>query len=629
MSETLVAAVTAHLWQSTLVMGVTWLATLALRTNRPRVRYWLWVAASVKFLVPFSWLVSLGAQFEWRTAPPITQPAATFVMEQILAPPVVTAAPAPAPMPVQPVAALPWVLASVWVLGCVVVLFWWWRQSRPLRTALREAKPIELAPEHDVEDLVVLSSVSTIEPGVVGVWRPILLLPNGLVERLTSTQLKAVIAHERCHIRCYDNLAAAIHMLVETLFWFHPVVWWLERRLVDERERACDEAVLIAGNDPVDYAEGILTVCRYTVSAPLACVTGVSGADLRARIESIGRNHRGAHMTVSRRIAVAFFGLVLIGVPVVSGVVSAIPLLPVGQEPTTPVFFEVAAVRLNKSGERSADFGDRPGGRFEARNTPLHRLILEAYRISENQLVDAPEWTRNERFDVNAKLEREAPIVRGGQSGERQLALRSLLAQRFKLTVHRESRQVPMYALVMARADRKPGPGLKPSATDCSPQAVQKRIAAAQAGQAVTGMCGRRVNTGRIQFGGYPLSEFVRVFQYGGRNVIDRTGLTGSWDFELTFTPDRMELQPGQEPPPFDPNGPSLSAALQEQLGLKLEPITGTIEVLVVDRVERLDAQDAVDPLSLGAAVQPESTSDVVEGQGASVRRQPRISIGR
>src|SRR4030095_15277538 len=144
-------------------------------------------------------------------------------------------------------------------------------------------------------------------------------------ERLTSSQLKAVIAHERCHIRCHDNLAAAVHMLVEAVLWFHPLVWWIERRLIDERERACDEAVLRAGNDPTDYAEGILTVCRFTMRAPLACVTGVSGADLRTRVESIVRNELGAQMTLSRRLAVVFFGLVLIGVPIVAGVVTATP----------------------------------------------------------------------------------------------------------------------------------------------------------------------------------------------------------------------------------------------------------------------------------------------------------------
>ena len=103
-----------------------------------------------------------------------------------------------------------------------------------------------------------MSSPWTFEPGVVGIWRPVLLLPEGLADRLTPAQLNAVIAHERCHVGRHDNLAAAVHMLVEAIFWFHPLVWWIERRMIDERERACDEAVLRAGNDPDEYAEGIL-----------------------------------------------------------------------------------------------------------------------------------------------------------------------------------------------------------------------------------------------------------------------------------------------------------------------------------------------------------------------------------
>jgi len=599
MIESLSSEMIAHLWQSTLVIGVVWLATLALQANRARVRYWLWTTASVKFLVPFSWLVALGAQFEWRTAPAITQPAATFVMEQVLAPPVLAAASyTPA---TQPTAVWPWVLASVWAVGFFVVLFWWWRHWRPVGTALLQARPITLGFDCNIADLAVMSSPSTLEPGVVGIWRPVLLLPEGLVDRLTAAQMNALLAHERYHIRCHDNLAAAVHMLVEALFWFHPLVWWIERRLIDERERACDEAVLHAGNDPADYAEGILTVCRFTVRAPLACVTGVTGSDLRARIESIVRKELGARMTLSRRVAVALVAVALIGVPIVAGVVKAeTPLLAVGQEPSAPVVFEAAAVRPNTSGEIRQLTQDPPGGRFTATNATLRLLILQAYQIGEDQLVGAPDWTRTERFDINAKLEREPPSVPLGQPGERRLALRSLLAERFKLVVHRETREMPMYALVMARPDRKPGPMLTPSSTDCSPAAREALIAAAKAGKPmpVPGTCGTRVNTGRIQFGGYPISEFVKAFSYDGRSVIDRTGLTGNWDFVLTFTPDQLPVpRPGQELPPFDPNGPSLPTAMQEQLGLKLESIRGPMEVLVVDRVERLDAPDAIDAL--------------------------------
>ena len=133
MIESLSSELIAHLWQSTLVVGVVWLMTLALRGNRARVRYWLWTAASVKFLVPFSWLVSLGAQFEWRSAPAIAQPVVTFVMEEILAPPVIAAV--TSTPTAQPTAVWPWVLASVWVVGFVVVLFWWWREWIPLESS--------------------------------------------------------------------------------------------------------------------------------------------------------------------------------------------------------------------------------------------------------------------------------------------------------------------------------------------------------------------------------------------------------------------------------------------------------------------------------------------------------------
>ena len=178
-----------------------------------------------------------------------------------------------------------------------------------------------------------------------------------------------------------------------------------------------------------------------------------------------------------------------------------------------------------------------------------------------------------------------------GELGERHFALQSLLAKRFNLVVHRETRELPLYALVMSRADRKPGPKLRSSSADCSPEAMPARIAATQAGQPLA--CGTLVNTGRIQSGGRRMSDLARTLSslpFIGRAVVDRTGLTGRWEFELTFTPDLDQLppQPGREPSTFDPTGASLFTAFQEQLGLKLEAQTGPVEVLVIDHVEHL-----------------------------------------
>lgn len=224
----------------------------------------------------------------------------------------------------------------------------------------------------------------------------------------------------------------------------------------------------------------------------------------------------------------------------------------------------------------------------------MAHLIREAYDIEDNQIVSAPEWTlrtSGERFDITARFDQ---VPGGGDAGHDravQAALRTLLAERFNLVVRRETREAPMYALVMARRDGQPGPMLKRVPLDCrTPEGRKAREARVAAGQG-PGVCGMRVRTGLMEVGGYTMADFARgLSPYNGRSVLDRTGLTGIWAFELRFMPDEPPPppQPGREPPPpIDPNAPPLLTAMQEQLGLKLEPTRGTTEVLIVERVER------------------------------------------
>src|SRR5256886_3836753 len=182
-------------------------------------------------------------------------------------------------------------LVVVWSCGGAAVLFFWCLRWRRIHVALSRGQAVKSGREFEALrrregsagitrqiDLVVSSFA--LEPGILGIFRPVLLLPKGISDRLTDAQLHAILVHELCHVRRRDNLAASIHMMVEALFWFHPMVWWIGARMVEERERACDEEVLRLGNAPDDYAEGILNVCKLYLESPLACVSGITGSDL-------------------------------------------------------------------------------------------------------------------------------------------------------------------------------------------------------------------------------------------------------------------------------------------------------------------------------------------------------------
>src|SRR6185503_11690697 len=172
----------------------------------------------------------------------------------------------------------------------------------------------------------VRTAPTVLEPGVVGLRRPVILLPAGIESYLTAGQFAAIVAHEVCHIRRRDNLTAAIHMAVEALFWFHPVVWWIGSRLVSTREQACDEHVITETAEAVAYAEGIVTICRRYVETPLMNVAGVSGADVKARIDSILASRIGLNLTLPKRLALITAAVVSLVVPMVTGAIDAAAL---------------------------------------------------------------------------------------------------------------------------------------------------------------------------------------------------------------------------------------------------------------------------------------------------------------
>src|SRR6185312_6385012 len=148
----------------------------------------------------------------------------------------------------------------------------------------------------------VCSTPLNLEPGVFGILRPVLLLPEGIRERLNDSQLQAIVAHELCHVRQRDNLTAAMHTVVEAVFWFYPAVWWIKNRLLEERERACDEAVLESRQEATVYAEGILNVCKLYAEAPMSCVARVTGSDLKKRIVRILSKQVARKLDLGRKV---------------------------------------------------------------------------------------------------------------------------------------------------------------------------------------------------------------------------------------------------------------------------------------------------------------------------------------
>jgi uncharacterized protein (TIGR03435 family) len=629
-----------HLWQSTLFAAAMALLAMALRRNRASVRHWLWLAASIKFLVPFAALMALGSQFEWGTAAPIAQSELALALDLVSQPfanvdfagdaagTTTGAAPLPSPGPwangVWPVA-----LATIWVLGSIATVTAWgvrWRRvAVAARAAVSATEGRELYALRRLERAAGITrqiglrlSAGALEPGVFGVFRPVLLWPASIGSRLSDQQVDAIIAHEIAHVRRRDNLAAAVHMVVQAVFWFHPLVWWLSARLVDERERACDQDVIRLGSEPDVYAEGILKTVQYCVESPLVCVAGVTGSDLKRRIEEIMHNRAGLALNSWKKLLLLAAGVVTFAGPILLGGVNA----PVAaQTPTAPnltesdLTFESASVKPNRSGEMRVMMRNLPGGAYEATNVTARAMIQQAMAIAEFQLIGAPVWLDTERYDVLAK----SPA--GSQPSEFVQRYRNLVEERFKLKTHRETREMPVYALVLSRTDGKLGAQMLPSKSDCSPEGMAAMRAqmgagapavAAGAGRGPIPMmmpaiaplgearpCTNMRTGGQIMAGGSTLAEIARLLQQNtGRIVLDRTGLTGRYDFDLKFTPDPgiqgrgpgggLPPEPGpQNVRPIDPDALTVFTALQEQLGLKLESTRGPVDVVVIDSVER------------------------------------------
>ena len=601
----MITGVMTHLWQTTLFVGAAWLLTLALRNSQAHVRHWVWFAASAKFLLPFSVLVGLGAVAPRHAAMPV-RPAWVDTVGQIGDP--LTALPAAAARSVVTAnGAVANYLAvgalSLWACGFAAIAVCWLVRWKRVLVIRRAATPMD-TPGSAKYAVPVMSSPNLDEPGVFGVFRPVLLLPEGIGERLNPAQLDAILAHELCHVCRRDNLTSAIHMAVQAVFWFHPLVWWLGARLLDERERACDEEVLRLGNQPRIYAEGILNVCKLYVESPLACVSGVTGANLKRRIEQIMTRRVAGGLSPARKLLLAGAALLALVGPVIIGMLGgphlgAQPLgTPIVATPSGPKF-EVASIKpapITNAGPPT-DAGIKiDGARVDIRYWSIRQLILRAYGLPAYQL-SGPGWTYDLRFDVAATFPERATRDQLPQM------LQWLLADRFGLVAHTETKELPGFALVIGKG------GLKIKASEPDPDAPPEPASSnrlERAGQLqdrlfsyddkALGMVSWKVMPGVLhaEFKRMPMEALAQLVADRLRApVINMTGLDGEYQMTLDLPiPGSSTSVPGVElPPELEPVSVSLFSTV-ERLGLKLVQRKSPIEVLVVDNVNRVPTEN-------------------------------------
>jgi len=461
----------------------------------------------------------------------------------------------------------PAILIGVWVFGFVIACICWFRLWRRIRAIRRVATPLSLNLA-----IEVFSSSAHLEPGVFGIHKPVLLLPAGITARLSPSQLEAVLAHELCHVRRRDNLTATIHMAVEAIFWFHPLVWWIRERLVEERERACDEDVLRVTGDPQVYAEGIPNVCRFYLESPLVCVSGVTGSNLKKRIETIMANRTAVSLNFVRILLLAAAAVAAIAGPIAIGILYALPsraqAFPETQAETAPHAFDAASVKPTQGGRtRSIE-----PGRITYLDTALGEFITMAYGLKRYQ-VSGPDWIMN--ADRSGRYDLVATTGSPVSADEIKRMLGPLLVERFHLAFHRETRELPVFALVVAKG----GPKFK------------------QPGDGGGALPPTPDGTGGFSYKNWSMAtlvDWLSVLPSVGRPVIDRTGIEGRYSFNANLfdlpkdaSPLDMKVAIGRSDA-----GDVLFSTLPEQLGLKLESQKAPIEILVVDHADKVPVEN-------------------------------------
>ena len=385
--------------------------------------------------------------------------------------------------------------------------------------------------------LVVSGFVQT--PAVVGWLRPAILLPAGAIAGIAPEYVEALLAHELAHIRRHDYLVSVAQRVAETLLFYHPAVWWLSRQIDAEREACCDDIAVGLIGDTLTYVSALATLesRRREHLAPLLAANG-------------GSLQRSIARLVSQPPAPAY-SLPLAGLMTIGILMGLTVCGLMAQSMDARPAFEVASLKPDKS-RTGVDRIKRSRESWVIENVSLKRLIGMAYGVAEGRdyLFKGPDWMDTADFDIAAKFPPDS------SDSQVLLMLQRLLDERFKLRLHRESREFSVYALVVDKRGSK----VRPTATP-GPYRFSAR-----------GGHGVGISVSMAMFAN-------RLAKEVGRPVVDFTGLTGQFDLTLDWKPEGGQ----QENPDAASDRPSIFSALPEQLGFKLEPRKVSLDVLVVD----------------------------------------------
>jgi uncharacterized protein (TIGR03435 family) len=584
-SNSLAASVVAKVTVTTsLGLIAAWLA----RSNRAAVRHALLAAMfGVMLLLPIASFVmpplhvGVPVRVESRAALPA-------LLTGVDANPSVTmagAGPRVAPVTPQTSSLSPFnMLLAGWATGAalfllpVVIGLWQIRSLRRSGLPWRRGQSVVEMLTHDAgihRRVEVLLHEALPGPMTCGVVHPAVVLPRD-AENWNQEDLNRALVHELEHVRRGDSVSRCLARVACAVYWFHPLVWVAWRKLVLEAERSCDDAVL-GRSEATAYADQLVGLAKRLSAAQRSPLLAMANrADLATRVGAVldSRQRRGRAGTFSLALACAA-ALVL--------VIAMSPLMLVAAPQAQPrPSFEVATVKQlddkqpKYPGGTNLSFVGTSGNPFKISgshiilNGTLHAFIAAAYSVKDYQVSGVPAWADSLMFNISAL----SPGPDEATQDQARVMLQSLLADRFQVKFHRESKVLPVYYLVQSKSSKN----FTPAGAD---ETFSWNVTPEPGGVV------------RSKATKESIGDFVQlVGASADRPVINKTGITGFIDYDILFQPSgaaqpSVEGGGGKTPPNPEELNRAVLAAIQDQLGLKLQSAKDAVEILVIDHAER------------------------------------------